>query len=77
MFDITVEDPSPNAEKGKHVHVWQNSWGLSTRVIGVMVMIHGMSFSSIVRRVTATFWIFQTLWIIFHVLSILLPFRLL
>lgn len=38
MFDITVEDP---AEKGKHLHVWQNSWGLSTRVIGVMVMIHG------------------------------------
>jgi len=38
MFDITVEDPS---EKGKHIHVWQNSWGLSTRVIGVMVMIHG------------------------------------
>lgn len=37
-FDIIVEDPS---EKGKHVHVWQNSWGLSTRVIGVMVMIHG------------------------------------
>ncbi|KAL2262271.1 hypothetical protein VTK26DRAFT_1953 [Humicola hyalothermophila] len=38
MFDITVEDPN---EKGKHLHVWQNSWGLSTRVIGVMVMIHG------------------------------------
>ena len=38
MFDITVEDPN---EKGKHIHVWQNSWGLSTRVIGVMVMIHG------------------------------------
>ncbi|KAK4442162.1 hypothetical protein QBC34DRAFT_419145 [Podospora aff. communis PSN243] len=38
MFDITVEDPE---QKGQHVHVWQNSWGLSTRVIGVMVMIHG------------------------------------
>lgn len=38
MFDITVEDPSV---KGKHIHVWQNSWGLSTRVIGVMAMIHG------------------------------------
>ncbi|KAF4444678.1 proline--tRNA ligase [Fusarium acutatum] len=38
MFDITVEDP---ANKGSHIHVWQNSWGLSTRVIGVMVMIHG------------------------------------
>lgn len=38
MFDITVQDP---ADKEKHLHVWQNSWGLSTRVIGVMVMIHG------------------------------------
>lgn len=37
-FDITVEDP---AKQGNHIHVWQNSWGLSTRVIGVMVMIHG------------------------------------
>ncbi|CZR63348.1 probable proline-tRNA ligase [Phialocephala subalpina] len=42
MFDITVEDPTPKeGEKAKHIHVWQNSWGLSTRVIGVMVMIHG------------------------------------
>jgi prolyl-tRNA synthetase len=41
MFDITVEDPNPKeGEKAKHIHVWQNSWGLSTRVIGVMVMIH-------------------------------------
>jgi prolyl-tRNA synthetase len=38
MFDITVEDP---VTKGNHIHVWQNSWGLSTRVIGVMVMVHG------------------------------------
>jgi prolyl-tRNA synthetase len=44
MFDITVEDPTPKAdgvEKSPPIHVWQNSWGLSTRVIGVMVMIHG------------------------------------
>jgi prolyl-tRNA synthetase len=41
MFDITVEDPTPKAGRAKHIHVWQNSWGLSTRVIGVMVMIHG------------------------------------
>ena len=26
--------------KGK-LYVWQNSWGLSTRTIGVMVMTHG------------------------------------
>jgi prolyl-tRNA synthetase len=43
MFDITVEDPQGSKEDAKpsHIHVWQNSWGLSTRVIGVMVMIHG------------------------------------
>ncbi|KAK4049113.1 ribose-phosphate pyrophosphokinase 1 [Microbotryomycetes sp. JL221] len=37
MFDIVVEDP---ANKGDKLHVWQNSWGLSTRTIGVMVMVH-------------------------------------
>ncbi|XP_010444318.1 PREDICTED: proline--tRNA ligase, cytoplasmic-like [Camelina sativa] len=36
MFDITFED-----KKGKRSMVWQNSWGLSTRSIGVMVMTHG------------------------------------
>lgn len=42
MFGITVEDPSKEAGKAKPpLHVWQNSWGLSTRVVGVMVMIHG------------------------------------
>lgn len=41
MFDISVEDPQPKTDEAKHIHVWQNSWGLSTRVIGVMVMIHG------------------------------------
>lgn len=42
MFGITVEDPNPkDGEKAGHINVWQNSWGLSTRVIGVMVMIHG------------------------------------
>ncbi|KAH6900911.1 hypothetical protein BKA70DRAFT_730872 [Coprinopsis sp. MPI-PUGE-AT-0042] len=37
MFNIFVEDP---VDKSKH-YVWQNSWGLSTRAIGVMVMVHG------------------------------------
>ncbi|KAL2829256.1 hypothetical protein BDW59DRAFT_38481 [Aspergillus cavernicola] len=41
MFNITVEDPSTRGEEKKpHLHVWQNSWGLSTRTLGVMVMIH-------------------------------------
>lgn len=38
MFGITVEDPD-NA--GQKLNVWQNSWGLSTRCIGVMTMVHG------------------------------------
>lgn len=38
MFGISVENPSGAA--GDKLYVWQNSWGLSTRVIGVMVMIH-------------------------------------
>lgn len=44
MFNITVEDPNAPAnmsEEAKKIHVWQNSWGLSTRTIGVMVMVHG------------------------------------
>lgn len=42
MFDIKVEDPSnkPGEEKKPPLYVWQNSWGLSTRTLGVMVMIH-------------------------------------
>lgn len=40
MFNIMVEDPNDPTGKGK-IYVWQNSWGLSTRAIGVMVMVHG------------------------------------
>ncbi|KAF9050963.1 prolyl-tRNA synthetase [Hymenopellis radicata] len=40
MFNITVEDPNDPTGQGK-LYVWQNSWGLSTRTIGVMVMVHG------------------------------------
>lgn len=45
MFNIVVEDPSKasnsQAAQTPKLHVWQNSWGLSTRTIGVMVMVHG------------------------------------
>ncbi|UZJ52191.1 hypothetical protein CBS101457_001511 [Exobasidium rhododendri] len=45
MFNISVDDPKASEEAmGKpegRIHVWQNSWGLSTRTIGVMVMVHG------------------------------------
>ena len=40
MFNIFVEDPNDASGQGK-TYVWQNSWGLATRTIGVMVMIHG------------------------------------
>lgn len=44
MFNVVVEDPNAPAnlsEQAKKIHVWQNSWGISTRTIGVMVMVHG------------------------------------
>ncbi|KAH7904385.1 hypothetical protein BJ138DRAFT_1166571, partial [Hygrophoropsis aurantiaca] len=40
MFNIVVEDPSDPTGQGK-TYAWQNSWGLSTRTIGVMTMVHG------------------------------------
>lgn len=36
MFNITFESDDKESE-----FVWQNSWGLTTRTIGVMIMIHG------------------------------------
>ncbi|KAF2473784.1 prolyl-tRNA synthetase [Lindgomyces ingoldianus] len=42
MFNITVEDPNAKeAGKSEHIYVWQNSWGLTTRSIGVMILTHG------------------------------------
>ncbi|WJX36077.1 proline--tRNA ligase [Trifolium repens] len=35
-FEVNFED-----SKGEKAMVWQNSWGYSTRTIGVMVMVHG------------------------------------
>ncbi|GAM85135.1 hypothetical protein ANO11243_031390 [Dothideomycetidae sp. 11243] len=41
MFDISVEDPSAKeGEKKEKLKVWQNSWGFTTRSIGVMIMTH-------------------------------------
>jgi prolyl-tRNA synthetase len=37
MFDITFE----GAASGQKMHAYQNSWGLTTRTIGVAVMVHG------------------------------------
>ncbi|KAA8496140.1 Bifunctional glutamate/proline--tRNA ligase [Porphyridium purpureum] len=36
MFDISFDDGS-----GKKQYVWQNSWGCTTRSLGVMCMVHG------------------------------------
>lgn len=36
MFEIVIEDPETKEKK----YVFQNSWGLTTRTIGVMVMVH-------------------------------------
>ncbi|CEF67953.1 Bifunctional glutamate/proline--tRNA ligase [Strongyloides ratti] len=38
MFNISFEDPE---QKGGREFAYQNSWGLSTRTIGALVMIHG------------------------------------
>ena len=35
MFDIQFE-----TEKSEKAYVWQTSWGLSTRSIGAMIMVH-------------------------------------
>ena len=37
MFEIVFEDP----ETQKKRYVYQNSWGITTRTIGVMCMVHG------------------------------------
>src|SRR5580765_7391906 len=36
VFDITFQD-----ESGKRQHVYQTSWGVSTRLIGAVIMSHG------------------------------------
>ncbi|OMJ24411.1 putative proline-tRNA ligase [Smittium culicis] len=44
MFNVVVEDPNSPANAGNEsakLNVWQTSWGLSTRTLGVMVMVHG------------------------------------
>uniref|UniRef100_A0AC35U3F0 Proline--tRNA ligase n=1 Tax=Rhabditophanes sp. KR3021 TaxID=114890 RepID=A0AC35U3F0_9BILA len=42
MFGISFEDPSPTeGTKAEKIFAFQNSWGLSTRTIGALVMVHG------------------------------------
>ena len=37
MFDITFENPETEEKQ----FVFQNSWGFTTRTIGVLIMVHG------------------------------------
>ena len=46
MFEIEFETDTDRTDGAKDgalnkEFVWQNSWGLSTRTIGVMIMVHG------------------------------------
>ena len=41
MCGISYEDPSAQDGGGEHLFAYQNSWGVTTRSIGVMVMVHG------------------------------------
>ena len=42
MFNIAVEDPAAKeGDKSEKLFSYQNSWGFSTRSIGVMIMTHG------------------------------------
>ena len=38
MFDLSFEDPK---NKNQRNFAYQNSWGITTRTIGVMIMVHG------------------------------------
>lgn len=40
MFDISFQDPKDASGKARE-NAWQNSWGITQRTIGVMVMVHG------------------------------------
>jgi len=37
MFELVFEDP----ESGEKKYVYQNSWGFTTRSLGVLIMVHG------------------------------------
>jgi len=40
MFDISFQDPKDPSGKAREF-AYQNSWGITTRTIGVMIMVHG------------------------------------
>jgi prolyl-tRNA synthetase len=37
MFDISFEDP----ESHERCYAYQNSWAITTRSLGIIVMVHG------------------------------------
>ncbi|CAK0854604.1 unnamed protein product [Prorocentrum cordatum] len=40
MFDISFQDPSDPTGKARE-NAYQNSWGITQRTLGVMIMVHG------------------------------------
>ena len=40
-FAQGVRDPVPRSRQGQLQHCWTTSWGLSTRIIGAIIMVHG------------------------------------
>mmetsp|Transcript_9316 Transcript_9316/g.16343 ORF Transcript_9316/g.16343 Transcript_9316/m.16343 type:complete len:533 (+) Transcript_9316:109-1707(+) len=43
MFDISFTSAESTLDNPIREFAWQNSWGLTTRTIGVMIMVHGDS----------------------------------
>ena len=41
MFEIAYEDPNSKGPEKEHDFAYQNSWGITTRTIGVMTLVHG------------------------------------
>merc|ERR1712048_1406102 len=41
MFDISFQNPNNQNDPKDRCYAYQNSWGITTRTIGVMVMVHG------------------------------------
>ena len=41
MFDISFQNPNNQNDPKDRCFAYQNSWGITTRTIGVMVMVHG------------------------------------
>lgn len=41
LYDITIEEPLTGNGPKSNLHVWQNSWSLSVRALGLLIATHG------------------------------------